>query len=289
MAYLIFTDATADLTPELLTDFPAVEIIPMDVNVGGTQYRFGKYSTLPVPVLYELQRNGLFTLTSQINPQTYYDNFRAALMTGHDVLYLGFSSAMSACFQTARSSAERLHEEYPERKVICIDTLSASLGEGLLVLEAARHQAQGMDIDELAAWIMENRLNMCHWFTADSFDHLRHGGRISAASAALGSVLGIKPMLRLDDSGQLEVAEKTRGFYKAIDALLKHMEEQWEPKISQRVIIGHGDDWDKAKQLKSEVEKKFPNALIQLAYIGPIIGAHTGPGTLALFYWGNNR
>lgn len=289
MAYRIFTDATSDLTLEQLRGLPKVEIIPMQVEINGEQYTYGPYGNLPVPVFYELQRQGHFASTSQINPQTYHFYFNRALMQGMDVLYLGFSSGMSGCMQSAGITAEELKEKYPERKIICIDTLCASVGEGFLVQEAAARQAEGMEIEELAQWVRENRLKVCHWFTVDTFDHLKHGGRVGAASAAVGTMLGIKPMLHVDGEGKLAVMEKPRGQRKAMDAQLKRMEAGWQPGLGRRVIIGHGDDLDKAKLLQEEVIRKFPNAQIQLAYIGPVIGAHTGPGMLTLIYWGDNR
>ena len=210
-------------------------------------------------------------------------------MQGMDVLYLGFSSGMSGCMQSAGITAEELKEKYPERKIICIDTLCASVGEGFLVLEAAARQAEGMEIEELAQWVRDNRLKVCHWFTVDTFDHLKHGGRVGAASAAMGTMLSIKPMLHVDKEGKLAVMEKPRGQRKAMDAQIKRMDAGWQSGLGRRVIIGHGDDLDKAKLLQEEVIRKFPNAQIQLAYIGPVIGAHTGPGMLALIYWGDNR
>lgn len=289
MAYRIFTDATADLTTDMLKGLPKIEIIPMHVDVGNQQYTYGPYGNLPIPVFYDLQRHGSFASTSQINPQTYHYYFNRALMNGLDVLYLGLSSGLSGCMQSAQLAAEELREKYPERKIICMDTLCASLGEGFLVLEAIRRQAQGMEISELAAWVMENRRRVCHWFTLDVFDHLRHGGRVSSSSATMGTILGIKPMLHVDDVGKLTVVEKPRGQKKAMEALLKRMETSWTPELGQRVIIGHGDDWRKAKLLEEAIAEKFPDADIQLAYIGPVIGAHTGPGVQAILYWGNKR
>lgn len=289
MAYRIFTDATSDLTEKMLKGLPKVEIIPMQVEINGQQYTYGPHGNLTVPVFYEKQRQGHFATTSQINPQTYYFYFDRALGQGMDVLYLGFSSGMSGCMQSAELTARELRDKYPERKIICVDTLCAAVGEGLLVLEAAARQKEGMEIDELAKWVRDNRLNICHWFTVDTFEHLKHGGRVGAASAAMGTMLNIKPLLHVDGEGKLAVMEKPRGQRKAMDAQLKRMDAGWQPEIGQRVIIGHGDDPDKAKLLQEEVLKKFPDAEIQLAYIGPVIGAHTGPGMLALIYWGNNR
>ena len=289
MTYQIITDATADLSEELLTGLPEVKIIPMHVQVNGKEYLFGPGGNITNEEFYAYLRAGQFATTSQINPQTYFQYFTKALAEGMDVLYLCFSSSMSGCFQAAGICIEELKEQYPERKIICIDTLCASVGEGFLVLEAAKRQAEGMEIDELASWGMENRMNVFHWFTVDVFDHLKYGGRVGAASAAIGTMLGIKPMLHVDNDGKLAVMEKPRGQKKAMEALLKRMDAGWMTGFGQRVIIGHGDDLDKAKLLQAEVANKFPNAEIQLAYIGPVIGAHTGPGMLAVIYWGNNH
>ena len=140
-----------------------------------------------------------------------------------------------------------------------------------------------------AAWVEENRLKICHWFTVDSFDHLKHGGRISAAAAAVGTMLQIKPLLHVDDEGKLRVAEKPRGRKQAIRTQIAHMKEGWTPEMGRLVVIGHGDCPEDAEQLRQAVLREFPDADIRTAYIGPIIGAHTGPGMLALIYWGANR
>ena len=289
MAYRIFTDATADLTPQMLQGLPRVEIIPMQVHINDQQYTCGPYGDLPVPVFYNLQRQKHFASTAQINPQTYCNCFAKALDQGLDVLYLGFSSGMSGCMQSANMAAEDLKGAYPERKILCIDTLCASVGEGFLVLEAAARQGEGMEIEALAQWLLDQRLHVCHWFPVDTFDHPKHGGRVSAATAAVGTMLGIKPMHDVDDDGKLAVVEKPRGVKKAMAAQLSRMEAGWWPDWGQRVIIGHGDDPDKAALLKDELTRKFPTAQVQVAHIGPVIGAHTGPGMLAVIYWGHNR
>ena len=178
---------------------------------------------------------------------------------------------------------------FAERRLIVLDTLCASVGQAMLVREAARKQQEGLSIDELAAWVEENRLKICHWFTVDSFDHLKHGGRISAAAAAVGTMLQIKPLLHVDDEGKLRVAEKPRGRKQAIRTQIAHMKEGWTPEMGRLVVIGHGDCPEDAEQLRQAVLKEFPDADIRTAYIGPIIGAHTGPGMLALIYWGANR
>ena len=289
MGYRIFTDATADLSPELLAAMSGVTIIPMDITLGDRGYTYGPEGDITVDDFYAGQRSGLFGSTSQINFSTYSKYFVQALEAGEDVLYLCFSSGLSGTFQAVRLYAEDLRDQYPQRKIVCIDTLCASIGEGLLVAEAARLQAAGMDMEELAQWVADHRLESCHWFTVDTFEHLKHGGRVSAATAAVGSLLQIKLMLRLSETGELAVTEKPRGNRRAMEALLKRMRQGWTPQLSPTVIVGHGDCPDRAEELRRAVQAEFPTAQVTIAPIGPVIGAHTGPGMLALVFWGTER
>lgn len=287
--YRIFTDATADFSSDMMVGLPRVEVIPMEVTVGDDHFLYGPGGNLSVKQFYAMQRGGKFATTSQINPIVYRKAFESALKNGYDVLYLGFSSGMSGSFNNARLCMEELQQEYPQRKLICIDTLGGSVGESFLVREAARKQYEGMNIDELAAWAKTQKLKVCHWFTVDIFDHLKHGGRVSATAAAVGGLLNIKPMLHVDEVGKLSVVKKPRGRRKAIHEQIECMKAGWQPEISPLVVIGHGDDIDAAMMLKEAAKDKFPDADIHIAEIGPIIGAHTGPGMLALIYWGSNR
>ena len=287
--FQIFTDATADLSPTLLAGLPSVEIIPMQVEIGGTEYTYGSPDGITATEFYRLQRAGNFATTSQINPTVYFQYFEPCLRQGVDVLYLCFSSGLSGTYQSAMLAAEELQQEYPERKIICVDTLGASAGEGFLVREAAKMQGNGLTIEELAEWVTKRRLQVCHWFTVDTFTHLKHGGRVSAAAAAMGTALQIKPLLHVDDNGKLQVMEKSRGRKKATAAQLARMERGWMPELGKSVLIAHSDDPEAAKMLQGRIMERFPDAEIQITYIGPVIGAHTGPGTVALFYWGNNR
>ena len=289
MGYQLFSDMTADVSEALMRGMPEVAYVPMQVELGGESFTYGPGGSLTVEQFYAEQRAGKFASTSQINPMIYRRCFEQALKADEDVLYLCFSSGMSGTLQSANLCAEELREEYPARKLIVLDTLCASVGQAMLVREAARKQQEGLSIDELAAWVEENRLKICHWFTVDSFDHLKHGGRVSAAAAAVGTMLQIKPLLHVDDEGKLRVAEKPRGRKQAIRTQIAHMKEGWLPDMGRLVVIGHGDCPEDAEQLRQAVLREFPDADIRTAYIGPIIGAHTGPGMLALIYWGANR
>lgn len=289
MTYQIITDATADLNDELLAGLPEVRIIPMNVEVGGREYLYGPGGNIECGEFYAFLRNGEFASTSQINPEVYREHFEAILKEGKNVLYLCFTSGLSGTIQSARMAIAELQEEYPDRTILCLDTLCAAVGEGLLVMEAARKQMEGMDIHALYRWLEEHRLNLCHWVTVDTFDHLKHGGRVSATSAAMGTILGIKPLIHMDENGKLEAVGKPRGKKKALEALIASMEKGWLPEISKQVIIGHGDSPEVAQELRTLVAARFPEAEIFIAPIGPVIGAHAGPGVMTVFFWGNNR
>ena len=289
MTYQIITDATADLNDELLSGLPEVRIIPMNVQVNGREYLFGPGGNIDCDEFYAFLRDGQFASTSQINPATYREYFEPILQDGRDLLYLCFSSGLSRTIESARTAIAELQEEYPERTILCLDTLCAAVGEGLFVMEAARKQIQGMDIHSLYNWLEEHRLNLCHWVTVDTFDHLKHGGRVSTTSAAVGTMLGIKPLIHVDENGKLVAVGKPRGKKKALEALVSNMEKGWLPEISKQVIIGHGDSLDVARELRDLVAARFPEAEILIAPIGPVIGAHAGPGVMTVFFWGNNH
>lgn len=287
--YQIFTDATADISVDMMAQMPETRVIPMNVEIGGREYIYGPGGTITVKEFYRLQREGNFATTSQIPPLTYLSFFEPCLQEGKDILYLCFSSGMSSTYQSALLVAEELQKKYPKRKIVCLDTLCASAGEGFLVREAARKQSEGLGLDELAKWVEEHRLQVCHWFTVDMFDHLQHGGRVSSATAAVGTVLQIKPLLHVDDEGRLQVKGKPRGRKRAIAMQLSKMEQGWTPEVGKLVLIGHGDNLEAAEILRKEIAGKFPAAEIGITEIGPIIGAHTGLGMLAVIYWGSNR
>jgi len=289
MAYQIFADATADLTGSFAEELSSVKVIPMQVEICGRNYTYGPGGDLSISEFYSMQRKGNFASTSQINPTTYVKHFLPVLQEGKDVLYLSFSSGMSATYQSAQIAAQELQEQFPEQKILCVDTLGATLSEMRLLRETAKMQEKGADLESVAAWAEENRLRICVWFVVDTFDHLRHGGRVSMATAAVGTMLGIKPLLHIDVNGKLENTDKPRGRKKAMTTLISKMEQGWCPDFSQTVTIVHADNPQGAEELKKLVAHKFPESEIEIGELGPVIGAHTGPGLLALIYWGNNR
>lgn len=287
--YQIFCDATADQCPEMMEGLPQVTVIPMDVEIAGKNYVYGPGGNLNAEEFYDLQRRGNFASTTQIPPAAFLPWFEPVLKAGKDLIYFPLTSGLSGTYTSAMMCMEDLRKEYPKRTILCVDTFCASVGQGLMVREIARKQAEGLTIQELAAWVEENRLKIDHWFTVDVFDHLKHGGRVSAAVAVVGSALQIKPMLRVDEEGRLQVIEKPRGRRRAMAALLGRMESTWDPRLGRTVVVGHGDDPEAAGELKRLVLETYPEAEVYTAPIGPIIGAHTGPGMLALVFWGTQR
>lgn len=287
--YQIYADVTSDLSAELLEGLPPLEIISMPLEIDGDEYQYGPNGNITVNEFYQMQRTGKFASTSQVNPTVFAEIFERSLEKELDVIYLAFSSGMSGTYQSAQLSMQALREKYPDRKVLCVDTLCGSVGEALLIHEALKKQQEGKCIQELYQWVLDHRMKVCHWFTVDTFEHLKHGGRVSSVSAAVGTALQIKPMLRIDENGTLKVVEKPRGRKKAISSKLARMEMGWDPNLSRTVVVGHGDCPEEAEKLVNAVKEKFPEADIYTSEIGPIIGAHTGPGMLALIYMGNNR
>lgn len=283
--YQIFTDATSDLQEDL----ESVKVIPMNVEIGDKEYVYGPQGNISCKEFYGLQKEGHYASTSQINVLEYEKYFEEALKEGKDVLYISFSSGMSGTYQTACLCKNELQESYPDQRIICIDSLCAAVGEGLLVEEVDKKKREGLSMDELVDWIEDNKMNLCHWFTVDNFDHLKHGGRVSAVAATLGNTLNIKPLLRVDEEGKLRVVKKIRGRHKAMVAQVECIAKTWSPEISKSVVIGHGDDLKAAEELKEYVENKLPDAEIYISDIGPIIGAHTGPGVMVLAFWGTSR
>ena len=289
MAYRIVSDVSADVSEELLRGLPEPVLIPMNVTLDGEPHVYGPGGDLQNREFYAAQRAGKFASTSQITPEAYKNAFRPILAAGEDVIYLGLTQGLSAAYGNACMAAEELREEFPERKILPVETYCAAVGLGFFVREALRMQQEGRSIEELAAWAEESRLHVCHWFTVDVFDHLKHGGRVSAAAAVVGTLLQIKPMLRIQEDGTLAVIDKPRGRKQAIRRQLDHMKDNWDTERGRLVLIGHGDDEDAARQLKEAVLAEHPDADVRMAYIGALIGAHTGPGMLALIHWGMKR
>lgn len=289
MTFELITDSCANLTEEQIEELD-LHIVSMLFTIGGEEcvsYIKGQHTDLKQ--FYDRMRQKEKVTTSQVNSETFIDMMEPMLQVGKDVLYIAFSSALSGTCQAANIAAETLREKYPERKIMVVDSLAASMGEGLLVYYAAQMRLEGKSIDEVAAWVIDNRLRLCHWFTVDDLFFLHRGGRVSSASAVLGTMLGVKPVLHVDDEGRLILVGKTRGRKKSLDQLVEHMVQTVENPQEQVIFISHGDAPEDAAYIERLIREKFQIKDITINYIDPVIGGHSGPGTVALFFLGSKR
>lgn len=290
--YVIYTDATADIPFETARQND-IHVIPMQVEQGGKNYVYDpSHEGLDPAEFYSKLRDGIDATTSQINAYTFEQIFAPALEEGKDVLYIAFSSALSGTYQAAVLAAESLKGKYPDNKVIAVDSLAASLGEGLLVYTAAQQKKDGMGIDELESWLIANRNNLCHWFTVSDLMLLKRGGRVSAAGAVMGTALKIKPVLHVDDVGRLIMMSKVQGRKHSLKELVKEMKATYikpDGHINEVCFIGHGDSLKDAYYVRDLVKSEFGVNNFVIDYIGPVIGAHSGPDTIALFFFGIHK
>lgn len=289
MGYRIVTDSNIDLTQRMIEELDLTVGLMKFTVEGKTYTDQGDKSEIPLSRFYDMMREGKTSITTQINTAEFESLFEPILQNGEDVLYLGFSSGLSGTYQSASIAAEELREKYPERKIYTVDTLQASMGQGLIVYHAAMLRKNGTDIDALYAWVKENSPKMCAWFTVDDLNHLKRGGRVSAATALVGTMLGIKPVLHVDDEGHLISVSKARGRKQSLDMLVQKMEESVVDPDKQVIFISHGDCIDDAKYVADKVRAKFGTKKIEINFVGPVIGGHAGPGVVALFFFGTQR
>ena len=285
MSFQIITDSCCDLSAELVASLK-LRVAPLSVEMDGRAYSEGEMTPTE---LYDHLRNGKLPKTSAVNPDGWAAHIRPALEAGRDVLVLAFSSGLSATYQSAVIAAEELRDEFPERKLIVIDTLCAAPGQGLLVYTAAQLRDSGKTIDETAAWVEAHKLKVCHWVTVEDLMHLKRGGRVSAATAVVGTMLSIKPIIRVDDNGKLESFAKARGRKAAMNHILDRMAETLDLSLSDTVFIGHGDCLADAELLAQQIKTRFGVKNVIITYIGAVIGSHTGPGVLVAFHYGTHR
>ncbi len=289
MSYRIITDSCANLTDELIESLD-LDIIPLSYFIGGKEY-IGYQKGVPTDykTFYDLARKREKITTSQITYEAFEKAFTEVLETGNDFLYIGFSSGLSGSYQAAVRVANDLQKKYPERKMVVVDSLCASMGQGLLVYHAVQRKNEGKSLEEVAKWVEDNKLRLVHWFTVDDLFFLKRGGRVSATSAVAGTILGIKPVLHVDDEGHLILMEKVRGRKASLNALINHMIETIQDAAQQVIFISHGDCIEDAKYIAEKIKQSIKVKDIIINYIDPVIGAHSGPGTAALFFLGSKR
>ena len=287
--FVILTDSSADLGEEMVRKLD-VQVVPLGFVLDGQVYHdYPDNRDMDPHAFYERLRKGDAATTNAVNTAQYTEALEPLLQAGRDVLVLAFSSGLSATYQSSVIAVEELRAKYPERKLYTVDTLCASLGQGLLVWYAAQLRERGRSIKEVRDWVEEHKLNLCHQFTVDDLYFLKRGGRVSAATALVGSMLHIKPVLHVDSEGHLINIDKVRGRQASLKALVDRMEETAIDPGSLTVFISHGDCLEDAQTVAEMVKKRFGVDEIYINYVGPVIGAHSGPGTVALFYIGTER
>ena len=286
MDFQIITDSCCDF-PTPMYGRLGLTFVPLTVEFRGNTFDDKNDDTLKD--MYQGLRAGEVAKTSAVNPSRWSQAMEKALAAGKDVLVLAFSSGLSTTYQSAVIAAQELTEEYPDRKIQVIDTLCASMGQGLLVWYACKKRDEGLSLDEVAQWVLDNRLHLCHWFTVDDLMYLKRGGRISAATALVGTMLQIKPLLHVDDEGHLINMTKTRGRKAAIDAMVKKAQELGAGYDNSTMFISHGDCLSDAEYLSRQLKEKCGVKDVVISYVGAVIGSHSGPGTLALFFLGSHR
>ena len=287
--FVIVTDSCCDLT-DTLAKKAELTVIPMVLNISGNEYHnYLDEREISSKDFYARLRSGENASTSAVNMDVFTGVFEDILKQDKDVLYLGFSSGLSSTYHVSTLVAEELSKKYPDNKIYCVDTLAASMGEGLLVYLSALQKQAGKSIEEVRDFAEDNKLKLCHWFTVDDLNHLKRGGRVSATTAFVGSLLNIKPILHVDDEGHLINVGKVRGRKLSVETIFENMKKSAIDPSEQIVFISHGDCEEDALTLKKMVEKEFHPKEIHINTIGPVIGAHSGPGTLALFFLGTHR
>ncbi|MCI5585936.1 MAG: DegV family protein [Lachnospiraceae bacterium] len=287
-SFKIVTDSTTDLPEEYIKE-NNLPIVYLSYIIDGETYTGDKQ--LDVKEFYQKMRQGIMPTTSQANPENVRKVLEEVLKENKSILCLAFSSGLSGTCNSFRIAAEELMEENKDYKIIVVDTLAASLGEGLLVHKALQLQKEGKSLEETAQWIEAHKLHLVHTFTVDDLFHLHRGGRVSKATAIVGSMINIKPILHVDNEGHLTAVSKVRGRKKALNSLVDYMEEKMGSfrEKNDIIFISHGDCPDDANLVKTEIEKRFGIKSFLLNEVGPTIGAHSGPGTVALFFLGESR
>lgn len=286
MNYQIITDTCCDLPEEMYQQLD-LKLARLSVNYKGESYC--EFTEDFLKELYAGYRAGEKAQTAAANPDQWQEVIEPVLLAGKDALVLTFSSGLSATYQSAVIAAQELSEKYPERSIRVVDTLCASLGQGLFVYYACQKRDEGLSLDELEKWCLDNRCNLCHWFTVDDLMYLKRGGRISSTTAIAGTMLKIKPVLHVDDEGHLISVSKTRGRKASIEVLAAKVGELGIEGANDTIFICHGDCEEDAQYLSSLLKEKYGTKNVFYYYTGAVISAHSGPGTLAVFFMGHKR
>ena len=289
MKFEIITDSSANLTDSLIEKYD-LKIISLSYFIGEEEYLSYKEGVkTDYSEFYARIRKKEEARTSLANYEECMRVLRPIAESGRDILYIGFSSALSGTFQNVSNCMQELRTKHPDQKLLCVDSLSASMGEGLLVYHALELAQREATIEETLEWVENHKMNICQWFTVDDLFFLKRGGRLSGAAALAGSLLEIKPILHIDEEGRLVMVSKVKGRKKSLNALVQHMEETVVKIKPQKIFIAHGDCLEDAQYLADGIKAKLGLEDIEINYVDPVIGVHSGPGTIALFYYGKTR
>lgn len=289
--YRIFTDSCADLS-EALVQALDINVLPMTFSLDGVDFHdYPDNREMDPHDFYDKLRGGSMSSTSLINVAEFITAFQPVLEGGEDILYLAFSSNLSSTIKSAVIAADELKEKYKDRKITVVDTLGASMGQGLIVWHAVQHKQAGGSIEEVAKWVEDNKLRFAMWFTVDDLGCLKRGGRLSGAAAMTATLLNIKPILQVDDEGHLVGNGKVRSRRSSLNKLVEHFGKTailTEAKDSV-VFISHGDCLEDCEYVRDQIAQKYGITKFYMNEIGPVIGSHSGPGTVALFYFARHR
>lgn len=288
MKTIIITDSCSDL-PLWYVEQKDIPIVNFTFNFKGKEYKDDFGQSISHSEFYKAVRAGEMPTTSQINAQTFVDFFEKYIKQDTSIIYMCFSSALSGTYNSAVMARQMLLEKYPHADISIIDTKAASMGQGLLVHYALDLQEQGASKQEIVDWIEANKLKLAHWFTVEDLGHLKRGGRLSGAAAFVGTILNVKPVLHVDNEGRLVPVVKAKGRKKSLKILLEKMEATIVEPENQTIFISHGDSVDDAYYLAAMIKEKFTVKDVVINHIGPVIGSHSGPGTIALFFMASER
>lgn len=287
--YIVMTDSCCDLTDQMARELE-LEVLPLTMHMDGENYPNDLAGTaISNKEFYKRLRAGKIATTSAANVGQFQEAMRRVLQSGKDIVCVCFSSALSTTYQSAVIAADDLRPEFPEAEIYVVDSLSASLGQGLLLYLAVQQKRKGLSAVELAKWVEDNRLSVCHWFTVDDLNFLKRGGRVSATTALLGTMLSIKPIMHTSDEGKLVPVGKARGRKAAIKTLLDKIGTLGIHPENQTMFICHADCEEDAKAVAQTIKDRFGTPTVHINYIGPVIGSHTGPDTMGIFFVGTQR
>ena len=287
--YILMTDSSCDLPAKMAEQMELI-VLPLTVLVDDKQYtNYLDEREIAFSEIYAKLRTKCPAKTSAVNMNDFLGPMEEIVKSGRDILYIGFSSGLSGTYNAGAAAAREINERYPDRRVLAVDSLAASMGQGLLVYLAWQQKQAGMDLESLYHWVLDNRLHVVHYFTIDDLMFLKRGGRVSGAMAVVGSMLSIKPIMHVDNEGHLIKVGTARGRKASIRALADEAGNRGIDLENQVIFISHGDSLKDAEYLADLMRSKYHVRDVVISYVGPVIGAHSGPGTIALFYVGRER